>query len=184
MIDKVEFFKVDINSSKNKALICAFTSGNYDFCLNFDLSQTSFNFDYIYHDPPVCLFKYYGFNIKYFSEKDEFVFNCIGFYNNKIKYVIYKLGDNSYSLDSYYDLNETSIYGNINEYIGYYFYYSEKYYIISDDICINSSDSSQEVDTANEKEESTKNIETQKEEKEITEFVDEKKKKKKNIIVN
>ena len=169
MVIKVEFFKVEINSSKNKALICGFTTGNNDFCQNFDISQTSFNFNYIYHSTPVCLFEYYGFNVKYFSEKDEFVFNCLGFYNNKIKYVYYKLGDNSYSLDNYYELNETSKCGNINEYIDYYFYYSEKYYIFSHDICIESSDISQEIHSEKENEENTKNIEERKEEEELEE---------------
>ena len=60
---KVEFFKVDINSNKNKALICAFTAGNFDLCQNFDISQTSFNFAYIYHNTPICIFEYYGFNV-------------------------------------------------------------------------------------------------------------------------
>ena len=104
--NKIEFFKVDINLSKAIALICGFLENNLEFCFNFDISNYNINLNYFDNSTLSCLHEYYGFNLKYYSTNNEFVFSCLGYPDNNIKYVIYNLTNNIYTRKNYFELNE------------------------------------------------------------------------------
>ena len=94
MSTNVNYFKVDINNDKRKALICGFSSNTFNFCFNHNTSQTSIDFKYIFPQDVYCPVNYNLFKIKYFQQKDEFLFSCIN-YDNNLNYVIFNLDNNA-----------------------------------------------------------------------------------------
>ena len=70
MSTNVDYFKVDINNDKRKALICGFSSNTFNFCFNQNTSQTSIDFKYIFPQDIYCPVNYNLFKVKYFQQND------------------------------------------------------------------------------------------------------------------
>ena len=164
----IGYFKVDINSDKNKALICCLNGFTNDFCFSFDISQTDFGNDCIYPEGEICIYKYFEFKVNYFQEKDEFVFSCVDIDEN-IKYVIYKFDNSNNLIYNSYLLQKSN---ECEKFNGYTFYYSsqiDKYYTISDYICEKTIDNTDEMYNEYKEEENEIIIEEEEEQKEENE---------------
>ena len=149
------YFKVDVNSEKNIALICGYLGVGADACFYFDISKKNFD-EHIYYlndifSSEVCIKYNYGLKVNYFSEKNQFIFSCISG-NNYITYILFYFDDNNSLKNDNHKLNST----NECEYFnGYNFFYSQEednYYIISDYLC-NKSNAIEESQITYEKEE-------------------------------
>ena len=127
-------FKVAVNSDKTKAFICSFNNNNYEnLCFFYNTDQTDLYLDYINSQGENCWNQYYAFKINYFSEKNEFVFSCLG-YSDNLKYVIYKFNNDNNLMYESFTIREKRC-ENFNGYNIFYSGDEEQYYIISDYTC-------------------------------------------------
>ena len=93
--NNLDFFKVEVNSDKTKALICG-AKGGWSFCFNYDTSPDNyFNMDFQFTREAFCLNQYYSFKINYFEANDEFVFSCLGYDKDKAIYTFLNLDSNT-----------------------------------------------------------------------------------------
>ena len=127
-------FKVEVNSNKTRALICSFDNNNLDFCFNYTTDQSDLFLDYKTPGGDTCLPQYYAFKVNYFAERDEFVFSCLGYYDN-IKYVVYKFENDTSVTYNSFALSENDRCDNFNGYSIFYSKEEEKYYITNDYLC-------------------------------------------------
>ena len=58
-----------------KAIFCMYNTIGFTKCLIYDMNDKYQYWNYVYDKN--CLTKYYGMNIKYFPEKEQFVFSCL-----------------------------------------------------------------------------------------------------------
>ena len=154
------YFKVDVNSEKNIALICGYLSVGADACFYFDFTQKKFDSNIHYlHDIATdvqCDKKNYGLKVNYFSEKNQFIFSCLS--DTSIIYVLFYFDDNN---SFKYNFNKLNTNDECEYFNGYNFFYSQEednYYIISDYIC-NKSDITDIIETSEKKEEETETTE-------------------------
>ena len=169
-IPNVNFFKVDINSEKNKALICFILLKGLNTCLSYDINTKSFSSNYICNNN-LCKKRLYSLKVYYFPENEEFIFSCSG-NNGNVSLCIF---NNNFEYESLmFNLDECF---NIEGYSN--IYKDGKYYIISENSCsgipkyIQNNKETTKIEEEKEEEEQEKEEENKEEEKEREEDVEE-----------
>ena len=125
-ISNINFFKVDINSDQNKALICCNSLNDLNFCFNYDKNKNSFSSNYYCNDN-ICNNKYYGFKVNYFPQTDEYIFSCSGV-NGNIGLCIF---NNNFEFEN--KIIQSDKCENIEGYSNLYL--NENYYLFLDKEC-------------------------------------------------
>ena len=124
----IQCFKSVISIDRSKVFFCFYNSVGETSCWIYDMNKKMEYNGYGYDKH--CLTKYYALNLKYFPEKNQYVFSCltegggIQFYifNQTFQYPI------SYKYDEYKFTDFASIYGHSI----LYYNYKECYYLLSD----------------------------------------------------
>ena len=126
----IDFLKVDINSERSKALVCLILSNGKNNCFIYNIYASGFNMDYLDCNNKICRNEYYGLKINYYSFKDEFIFSCLGEIGN----ITYCIFNNKFD---YNEINQFEKCDKINGYSTLFSNLTNKYYIISDEVCNN-----------------------------------------------
>ena len=126
----IDFLKVDINSERSKALVCLILSNGKNNCFIYNIYASGFNMDYLDCNNKICRNEYYGLKINYYSFKDEFIFSCLGEIGN----ITYCIFNNKFD---YNGINQFEKCDKINGYSTLFSNLTNKYYIISDEVCNN-----------------------------------------------
>ena len=175
IVSNIKYFKVDVNSEKNQAIICSYlnTGDSSIFFYNIQESVTSPHLYYlydIYSYTEYCLDNISGFKVKYFSEKEQYIFSCL---NSLEKIVFVELYFNESNNFGYNTKNFISNDECIN-YNGYNVFYSQEkdYFPVSDYLCEKIIDNTDNI-SEEEENENTENEEETKEETETEKALDE-----------
>ena len=72
--EDIKCIKSAISNDKSKALFCLYKSTGVNQCIMFNINKKSILF---YNNTIKCINNYYGLDVYYFSETEEFAFSCI-----------------------------------------------------------------------------------------------------------
>ena len=126
--EDIKCIKSTISNDKSKALFCLYKSTGEDQCLMFNIYNNTLI--YYYTHTVKCINNYYGLDVYYFLETDEYVFSCITT-EGSIQFIFYDQNFNELEKTKYKFTECESIYG-------YSLLYSDinnDYYILSDAQC-------------------------------------------------
>ena len=158
----IKYLKSDINSDRTKVLFCLVFSKGENNCFNFDINDNSLTLNYFNCNQNICNDKYYGLNVQYFSENDEFIFSCSGNNRNISLCIFNNFFEYSYKKVMFKECE------NIEGYSTIYSIDEKDYYIISNDECNGILSSFQEsiISVIEEEEEEEKQSDEEEKEKE------------------
>ena len=123
LLSSVKYFKTALNKKGDKALICIIFINGLNTCFYYYFNSNEFS-SYYNCNNNICKNKYYGLNVNYFPENDEYVFSCTGnngnitlcIFNNQSEYYSTMIKfDECESIDSYSIIN-----------LGEYYIFSEE----------------------------------------------------------